>query len=307
MKSYTPEFVEKVNLAYHEEEAALYDGRHPEIMNDELARWGRVAEAVAALKRERKSLTVLDLGTGTGFVPERLASTLDAEDDCILTDLSPAMMAHARKRLVGFPARLREVIGPADRLDLRDGCADVVTMNSVVHHFPSTDAVFARVNAWLKPGGLVIIAHEPNALHYRNRIVLGLDRMFRWQRKMRDRLNGIGDSSGDPFIDAVNKRLVADGTLKEPMRAEEIESITDIHSPTAGRSIQAERGFDPHEIARSAFKGYAVETFETYRFFGKADPGKLAFLRPLVGAVERAWPDAGAMFILILKKPETRP
>ena len=303
MKTYAPAFVEQVNLAYHEEEAALYDGRHPEIMRDELERWARIAAAVAALKRERGALTVLDIGTGTGFAPERLASFLDAKDECILTDLSPAMMAHARKRLAGAPMRLRELVGPADRLDLPDGCADVVTMNSVVHHFPSPEAVFARVRGWLKPGGIVVIAHEPNALHYRNGVVLGLDRILRGARRLRDRLRGSGGASGDPFIDAVNRRLIASGAIAEPMKVEEIESITDIHSPTAGRSIKMERGFDPRAIARDAFPGYAVETFETSRFFGKADPGKVAALRPFIRAVERAWPEAGSLFLLILRKP----
>jgi SAM-dependent methyltransferase len=302
MNAYAPAFVERVNLAYHEEEASLYDGRHPEIMKDELERWSRVAELVASLKKARGKLTILDLGSGTGFVPERLAPALDTADECLLTDLSPAMMAHARTRLKGSPMRLRELIGAADRLDLPDGCADVVTMNSVVHHFPDTGAVFARVHRWLKPGGLVVIAHEPNALHYRNRPVLALDRLFRWQRRLRDRLRG-GATSGDTFIDGVNRRLMASKTISKPMTVEEIESITDIHSPTAGRIIRGERGFDPPEIARDAFSGYATERFETYRFFGKADPGKVAFLRPFVRAVERAWPDAGALFMLILRKP----
>lgn len=303
MKPHAPEFVEAVNLAYHEEEASLYDGRHPEIMNDELERWARVAGKVGELKKARGPLVILDLGSGTGFVPERLAPVLDAADECVLTDLSPAMMAHARTRLAGVPMRLREVIGAADRLDLPDGCADAVTMNSVVHHFPDTAAVFVRAHRWLKPGGLLVIAHEPNALHYRHRVVLALDRSFRALRKLRDRLNGVTASSGDPFIDGVNRRLLAAGVIKEPMKAEEIESITDIHSPTAGRTIRSERGFDPLSIAKEGFPGYAIEAFETYRFFGKADPGKAAPLRPFVRAVERAWPEAGSLFMLVLRKP----
>lgn len=86
-------FVEAVNLAYHEEEAVLYDGRHPEIMEAERGRWRLIAEAVAKLKRERGAITVLDLGTGTGFVPRQLSDVLDGGDSFVVSDLSPH---HAR-------------------------------------------------------------------------------------------------------------------------------------------------------------------------------------------------------------------
>jgi hypothetical protein len=77
----------------------------------------------------------------------------------------------------------------------------------------------------------------------------------------------------------------------------------DIHSPTAGRSVDAARGFDPREIARRHFSGYEVLDLQTYRHFGKLDVAKRPSLAHVQHLLEKLWPSAGAMFLLILRKP----
>jgi hypothetical protein len=65
LKDVSPEFVRAVNLAYHEEEAAEYDSRHPEIMTDELGHWSRVAERISLLKASLgRPIKIVDLGSG---------------------------------------------------------------------------------------------------------------------------------------------------------------------------------------------------------------------------------------------------
>jgi len=308
MNDISPEFVRAVNLAYHEEEAADYDSRHPEIFSDELGRWRRVAERIGALKASLgRPIKIVDLGSGTGFVPLRLASVLESADEVVLTDLSPTMLMRARESLAaaGFKPRATFLEGSAESLAVTPGSVDAVTMNSVVHHFPSPEAVFSAVDRMLKPGGLVIIAHEPNLLHFRHPVVGSLDRLIRFLRALKSARFRSAEASSNPFIGRVNARLLEKGVVKEPLSAEKIEAIVDIHSPTAGRTVDAARGFDPRGLAARSFPGYALAHLETYRHFGKLDVVKRPRLARLQREMERLWPEAGALFLLVLEKPKT--
>jgi len=304
-KGISPELVRAVNLAYHEEEAADYDSRHPEIFTDELGHWSRIAERVRALKAElKRPVTVVDLGSGTGFVPLRLASVLDGQDEFVLTDLSPTMLDRARESLAAanFAPRVSYRVSGAESLDLAPASVDVVTMNSFIHHLPAPERAFSIVGQALRPGGIVVIAHEPNLLHFKNPIVGGLDRLIRALRKARGRKKR-GMPASNPFIDRVNARLMSTGATESPLTAEKIESIVDIQSPTAGRAVDASRGFDPRAVASVSFPGYDVLDVQTYRHFGKLDVAKRPRLARLQHAMEKLWPFAGAMFLLILRKP----
>lgn len=298
--------VEAVNLAWHEEEAAVYDGRHPEILEAERVRWRQIAGGVSALKRKRGSIAVLDFGTGTGFVPRQLAPVLDESDSFVITDLSPAMLERARANLAadGFRAKLMALVGPAEGLDLGPASFDVVTMNSVVHHFPEVPAALAAADRALKPGGLMVIAHEPNSRHFSHFVVGTLDRVFRSLRHWRAARRDAESATADPFVAAVNRRLIERGAIRAPMTAEEMESLVDIHSPTAGRRVRPERGFDPLALVAEHLQNYRVESLLTYQHFGKVNVSKSWLLRPLAALVERLWPLEGALFTIILRKPE---
>lgn len=301
----SPDFVRAVNLAYHEEEAANYDSRHPEIFTDELGHWSRIAERIGALKSElKRPIKVVDLGSGTGFVPLRLKSVLDQQDEIVLTDLSPTMLDRARESLAaaGFAPRVSYLVSGAESLELAPESVDVVTMNSFIHHIPETNRIFASVRRMLRPGGIVVVAHEPNLLHFKHPVIGGLDRLIRLLRKARSKKKS-GAPSASPFIDRVNARLLENGTIENSLSTEKIESIVDIHSPTAGRSVDAARGFDPREIARQRFSGYAVLDLQTYRHFGKLDVAKRPRLAQAQHLLEKLWPLAGAMFLLIVQKP----
>jgi SAM-dependent methyltransferase len=176
-------------------------------------------------------------------------------------------------------------------------------MNSVVHHLPSPEQVFSNVNRMLRPGGLVVLAHEPNLLHFRHPVVGNLDRLVRFLRVLKS-MRPRSPAATSPFIDRVNARLIERGVVKEPLTVEKIESIVDIHSPTAGRTVDAARGFDPKELAASSFPSYALVYLETYRHFGKLDVVKRPWLARVQRAMERCWPEAGALFLMMMQKPK---
>lgn len=92
---------------------------------------------------------VLDLGAGTGALTRPL---LAAGHAVLAADPLPSMLAHLKRRSAS-PA-LRVVAGAAERLPLRQGAVDAVTIGQAFHWFDDERAVpeLARV---LRSGGVL--------------------------------------------------------------------------------------------------------------------------------------------------------
>lgn len=296
-RAQNPDFVREVNLAYHEEESAVYSGQHPEIFREETGRWSGIAERISALRDSGRPLRILDVGVGTGFVPLSIGHELRSEDEVVMTDLSEAMLDVARSALSEIECKKTFMVSAAKNLDFTEDSFDAVTMNSVLHHLPDGIEVLTSLSATLRSGGLIVVAHEPNVRHFNHLIIGGADRFLRFLKRMRYRKG----PSHSPFIDRVNARLMEADVIQEPMTVEEIESLVDIQSPTAGRTVRRERGFDPLKLGERL--GLETVLLETYRHLGKVGP---AFLRRLGGIpkwLETRFPHEGALFTLILRKP----
>ncbi len=116
---------------------------------------GTYIDAVLALKPQQGA-RVLDVGTGTGAIPVRLAA---ARPDLRIVgvDLSAAMLVRARRRArdAGVKVEFRKV--SARRLSYRARSFDLVLSNSLLHHLPDPVPAlneFARV---LRPGGSLLV------------------------------------------------------------------------------------------------------------------------------------------------------
>lgn len=118
------------------------------------------AQEVGALARGA-ALRILELGSGPGFLAERLL-TSSASLSYVALDFSPAMQVLARQRLGGLCDRVQFV-----ERDLRDdawhadlGSFDAVVTHQAVHelrHKRYAPALHARVRALLKPGGSYLV------------------------------------------------------------------------------------------------------------------------------------------------------
>ena len=118
------EFVKIINRIFHEEEATVYDASHPEIFEFEPATWHELARFLPSGK---KGLRLLDVGTGTGFVPETLSAHLGKEDTVVLMDLSKTMLELARSKLLPKKVpRFLFVVADAERLPIAGEQFDVV-------------------------------------------------------------------------------------------------------------------------------------------------------------------------------------
>ncbi len=97
--------------------------------------------------------TVLDLGCGGGFMAEALARRgarvigVDPSAGAVA-----AATAHARDAGLAIDYR----VAPGERLDLADGCVDIVVCVDVLEHVEDLDRTMGEIHRVLKPGGLFV-------------------------------------------------------------------------------------------------------------------------------------------------------
>jgi ubiquinone/menaquinone biosynthesis C-methylase UbiE len=105
-------------------------------------------------------MLVADVGTGTGFLAE---AALDAGARVIGIDISEGMLAQVSSRLAGrdFEARL----GDTAALPLKDGEADAVLGNMVLHHAEDPPSAIREMARALGPGGTLVITDADSHTH----------------------------------------------------------------------------------------------------------------------------------------------
>jgi arsenite methyltransferase len=116
--------------------------------------------ALAAL---RPGEVVLDLGSGGGFDVFIAARKVGASGRAIGVDMTPEMLAKARKNIGNYRERsgLDNVefrLGEIEHLPLRDNSVDVVISNCVLNLSPDKAQVWREIARVLKPGGRVAVS-----------------------------------------------------------------------------------------------------------------------------------------------------
>ena len=107
----------------------------------------------ALLALVEPSLTVGDLGCGTGQVSELISSHVSK---VIAVDGSTDMVQAARRRLKGH-AHVDVRRGDMEALPIDDAQLDVAILALVLHHVPEPVRALTEVSRVLKPGGRVLI------------------------------------------------------------------------------------------------------------------------------------------------------
>jgi ubiquinone/menaquinone biosynthesis C-methylase UbiE len=119
-----------VNRAFVEDFLALWDGTNP----------------------------ILDVGTGTAQIPVELCRRSSAAR-VVGIDLAEPMLAVGREnvRRAGFDDRLELRRADAKRLPFADRSFAAVVSNSIVHHVPAPEAVFAEMMRVAAPEALLFV------------------------------------------------------------------------------------------------------------------------------------------------------
>jgi ubiquinone/menaquinone biosynthesis C-methylase UbiE len=119
---------------------------------DFLARFLKVAAISAGEK-------VLDVATGTAFLPSQLAATVGSEGRVHGLDITPAMLVHAAARLEagGWTERTPLVCGSALAMPLVDASFDVVLCALGTHHM-NVPTLVAEMRRVVRPNGRIVLA-----------------------------------------------------------------------------------------------------------------------------------------------------
>lgn len=309
MKTFShDELVWEINRLYHEEEASLYDHAHPEIFERERKTWETLG---AYLPAHSGGIRVLDVGSGTGFVPDALRAFLTGRDTVTLLDVSPRMLEQAKAKLSGREPHFSFVVSQEEKFPFPDAAFDAITLNSVLHHIPNTAVLFDEMRRVLKPGGVLMIAHEPNQLFFKNIFLRSVIWVLQKYAGLRVRIARVFFSRqkqppASPYADVyarVNEHLTSLGRIRENLSSEEIQKYVDVHSPTAGVRVDAAKGFTIRGLSQRYLPGYAILYAKTSSHIGKIDPSGSQALAMLDRLLRRLFPHAGSSFSVVFKKP----
>ncbi|MBU2613211.1 glycosyltransferase [Patescibacteria group bacterium] len=300
-RSIDSNLIEAANLAYHEAEAGLYDASHPEIIWCERLHWDDFA--VRHVDSRPRPISILDIGAGTGFVGSVLKGHLHQGDRYVATDISPEMLEILKKNLEGCPCDVTTAIASADRLPSPERAFDIVVVNSAMHHFPDPEKCLEEAARVTKPGGIVVVMHEPNlafASSPFSRLVASLSSVIAARIDVR-KGNAVRPDYTSVFAH-VNDRLMSGGFITEPLSRPEIQGLVDVHSPTARGRYEAV-GFDVRTWLAGALSGWKLVRFETYNHLGKLDPNAFTWRRVIERVLGTFRPRKGSLFSFIARKP----
>ncbi len=114
-----------------------------------------VIDALAAYTKTNTVMTVLDVGTGTGFVASGLAPLAGA---VVGVDNSPAMLAVAATNFTALDVTNAALVhAELDDLPLAGASVGAAVANMVLHHAPNPAAMIQEMTRVTRPGGWVAV------------------------------------------------------------------------------------------------------------------------------------------------------
>ncbi|MGH9210797.1 MAG: class I SAM-dependent methyltransferase [Acidimicrobiales bacterium] len=123
----------------------------------------RVIEELAMRVRARHSSTVLDVGTGTGFVAAGVAPRVGR---VVAVDNSPAMLEAAHRNLQELGIHNVELsVADFTALPVPDDSMDAAVANMALHHAESPTSMLQEMARVTKPGGWVGVTDEVEHHH----------------------------------------------------------------------------------------------------------------------------------------------
>ena len=256
------------NEIHYDLEAGEYDSSHPEIMAGDY-KWYAEKLSEIGKRANGSGLSVLDFGCGTGFVSQIISQNGFPYSKLVCLDLSPEMLNAARAKLNGAP----NVQFVRNLEDITNETFDLITINSVLHHFPNPDELIQTLEGFLKPGGRIMGGHEPNVDFTYNSIAMFAAGLYK----------KLGGEVAFPqaAVETFNQRMQETWSGFPRLDQEEIQQIVDWHSPIEQHSegIAKGVGLKGKDFLAGNLKYCKIENYEEYTtFFQRQGLSKVPWL-----------------------------
>jgi cyclopropane fatty-acyl-phospholipid synthase-like methyltransferase len=113
-----------------------------------------IADAIREQVRLDRSMHIMDFGSGTGLLLERIAAHVGR---ITAVDVSAAMNAELRAKLRRLPCEVEILPVDLERAAL-DRQFDGIISSMTMHHIENVEAMFGRFHGMLEHGGFIAIA-----------------------------------------------------------------------------------------------------------------------------------------------------
>jgi len=275
------DFVQAVNLVYHELEANCYDREHEQIWMQGTGIWKKLLDSSIVSDLPVHDIEILDFGSGTGFAAVQLINNLGCARVKSVTIVEPS----DRMAKICID-RLGEIGISAVRLaSIPDNgyMYDVVSVNSVLHHVPSPVAVISKLGRFVRANGFCIVAQEPNAL-FHSSFIGGVN--IRARSFLANSRRTLAKSEPSLRMQAVSKELVRRDITPVAMKPSDIGFVVDfwVPRPSSPERSMEKLGFTVENINEALGAGFITRRAFTYDFLGKPRvklPGYIRFIDDL--------------------------
>ncbi|MGI8613241.1 MAG: class I SAM-dependent methyltransferase [Nocardioidaceae bacterium] len=241
-------------VLYHDWEARSYDEKWSISFDERCIDYARsrfVGVAGAAGWPYGRSL---EIGCGTGFftLNLKLAGVID---EAYVTDISPGMVAVARRNAAGLGFTVAGRPADAELLPYPDDTFDLVIGHAVLHHIPDVELALREVLRVLRPGGRVVICGEPT--RHGDYVARRLSRATWWATTRVTHLPWLRERWARPREE-----------LDESSRAAALEAVVDLHTFVPAelvRTVERAGGAGVRAVTEelsAAWWGWPVRTFE---------------------------------------------
>jgi ubiquinone/menaquinone biosynthesis C-methylase UbiE len=153
------------NIAIHNQVAEKYEKLHGEIFNDiEQARLAAsLTRARDSIRTGSKPLRAMDFGCGSGNLTRHM---LALGFDVTAADVSSDFLRLVERRFPSERLSLLQMNG-SDLSNVADSSFDLVAAYSVLHHIPDYLGAISELTRVCRPGGVIMLDHEPNEAYWR--------------------------------------------------------------------------------------------------------------------------------------------
>ncbi|MFZ5985890.1 MAG: methyltransferase domain-containing protein [Bacillota bacterium] len=155
------------------------EGDTKEYFNEIAPRWEEIRkdyydesinDYLINLKLLKKSMSVIDLGSGNGYISLAVAKHVKK---VIAVDISKEMIKELRKNARARGVKNIEALeSDGQEVPVEDESVDMVCASMYLHHIEDPDLAIKEINRVLKPGGMVFLAdfHEHKDMELKERM-----------------------------------------------------------------------------------------------------------------------------------------